>query len=106
MKMPRFKTRVRIRAESGELTQVCDPRKGVLAAAIVPEDDEYQMRRIWIDGKEWLVLLLKRNRRLYGLPLHHHPATRSWQRAWEDACVEVMVMHAGRLSPIENWNEL
>lgn len=106
MKAPRFKTRVYIRAEYGEIAQVCDPRTGALAAAIHPDDGEYRTRRIRKDGKVWLVLLLKRDKRLRGLPLHHEHGCRSWQRAWEDACIEISVMRAGRPQMIQDWCEL
>lgn len=96
-------TGFRIKAETIPV-QICDPRTGELVGAVHARDEVYRTRRIHIGGnEEWLVV---RGSKFGGLPLHASEGRRSWEQAWLDNRIEILMPRAGKWLPIEEWHEI
>ena len=88
-----------------ERVQICDPRNGALVGAIHERIEPYRCRKIQVtrDGRpsDWLVVL---GSRFGGLPVNG--SMKSWERAWNDNCIEVLVPRGREWIPIETWSRV
>lgn len=94
-----------IRIVASERVQICDPRNGALVGAIHGRPEPYRCRKIHVmrDGKphDWLVVL---GSRFGGLPVSG--SAKSWERAWNDTAIEVLVPCGRIWVPIEAWSRI